>query len=157
MPTTTDTAYTCWDDSGTEIEIEAADAAAAAAEYVTGGEWGSGHHTRWITVYVSEAGEEPETYKVAVEPTAPRCTAGGEHDWRAPHSLVGGCERNPGVFGSGGGVLVLEACITCGCGRATDTWAQDPVDGEQGLRAVRYEPDAYVVDGHEAEADLDDE
>jgi hypothetical protein len=33
--------------------------------------------------------------------------------------------------------------LWCGCARITDTWAQDPETGEQGLHEVRYEPDRY--------------
>lgn len=31
----------------------------------------------------------------------------------------------------------------CGCERITDTWAQDPDSGEQGLRSVTYKPAEY--------------
>jgi hypothetical protein len=59
--------------------------------------------------------------------------------------LVGGIEENPGVWGHGGGVVINEACVRCGCGRTTDTWAQDPSTGRQGLESVAYEEGAYDV------------
>ena len=83
---------------------------------------------------------------VAIDPPEPDCLKGGEHRWRSPHDLVGGIESNPGVWGSGGGVLIIECCMRCGCARTTDTWAQDPETGEQGLTSVRYEPGRWAGD-----------
>lgn len=39
----------------------------------------------------------------------------------------------------GGGVVVREVCAVCGCYRETDSWAQRPDTGEQGLKSIAYE------------------
>jgi len=83
---------------------------------------------------------------VVLEPEAPECLAGQEHDWQSPHELVAGIKENPGVWGHGGGVIIHEACLRCGCRRTTDTWAQRPDTGQQGLTEVRYEADYYDLD-----------
>ena len=75
--------------------------------------------------------------RVTIDPPAPECTE-DEHDWQSPYELVGGLRENPGVFGHGGGVIIVEVCPHCGMYRETDTWAQDPTTGEQGLRSIRY-------------------
>lgn len=77
---------------------------------------------------------------VTLEPEEPACEDGREHDWQSPYSVLGGSRENPGVFGSGGGVIIREVCACCGRYRVTNTWAQRPDTGEQGLREVRYEP-----------------
>jgi hypothetical protein len=87
-----------------------------------------------------------ERIKVAVDPDEPKCGEGGEHDWQSPYDLVGGCKSNPGVWGHGGGVVINEACVRCGCKRVTDTWAQDGETGEQGLRGVSYERGYYAIE-----------
>lgn len=76
---------------------------------------------------------------VAVSPMEPDCDDGGEHIWDAPHDLVGGCQENPGVWGHGGGVVIVDVCLRCGTVRRTDTWATDR-RGREGRRAVTYEP-----------------
>ena len=48
------------------------------------------------------------------------------------------------VWGSGGGVRIEEVCMRCGCSKTTDTWAQDPSDGEQGLDSTSYVPRKYA-------------
>lgn len=141
--------FRCWDDSGTEIDIEAPNADEAAQEYVDGGDWGEQSKTWWCSVTTVELVEgEPdddtrESHTIAVEPDEPKCSA-GEHDWRSPFAIVGGIKENPGVFGHGGGVNIHEVCVHCGCGRVTDTWAQNPVNGEQGLRSVEYHAGKYA-------------
>lgn len=135
-------------DGNAEIEIEANSGLDAAREYVKGGDWGERDKTQSVTVYVwqlDDAGEriEEERHKIALEPIEPGCT-GEEHDWQSPLSLVGGIKENPGVYGHGGGVTIHEVCMRCGCGKLIDTWAQDPEDGEQGLRSVEYRPDEFA-------------
>jgi hypothetical protein len=53
--------------------------------------------------------------------------------------VVGGHRDNPGVFGHDGGVIIREVCRHCAAYRVTDTWAQNPATGEQGLESVTYE------------------
>lgn len=141
--------FRCWDDSGTEIDIEAPTADEAAQEYVDGGDWGEQSKTWWCSVTTVELVDgEPdddtcESHTIAVEPDEPKCSA-REHEWRSPFAIVGGIKENPGVFGHGGGVKVHEVCVHCGCERVTDTWAQNPVTGEQGLRSVEYHAGKYA-------------
>jgi hypothetical protein len=119
--------------------------------------------TIWVRVYVAretdpgyESGrgsDDEETLTVTLEPPEPPCgDDGGDHDWQSPHAIVGGIKENPGVQGHGGGVLIHEACMRCGCARHTDTWAQNPSTGEQGLRSVAYEPHAHEEISTYAEA-----
>lgn len=110
--------------------------------------------TIWIDVSVrcKETGEE-DSDTVACEAEEPECTSDAtEHNWQSPHDIVGGIEENPGVWGHGGGVIILEVCIQCGCERTTDTWAQNPETGEQGLTSVSYEPGKYAEEVAAAQA-----
>lgn len=145
------------DDGNCEVEFPDAESGEAAAqEYVEGGDWGSDENkTFWIGVcawrkgFTVEDGEveevetDSEAHTIEVNPTEPECEHEDGHDWQSPHELVGGCESNPGVWGNAGGVVINEVCIHCGCGRTTDTWAQNPVTGEQGLTSVEYQEDAF--------------
>jgi hypothetical protein len=90
--------------------------------------------------------EEQGSDTVTCEAEEPDCDDDQEHDWQSPIALVGGCKENPGVHGHGGGVLITEVCRHCGCKRVTDTWAQNPTTGEQGLRSVEYEEGAFEAD-----------
>ena len=146
------------DDGNAEVEIEAGSGIEAAQEYVDTGEWGDVTETTWITVSVWRRGidsdgdwcqVERESHKIALEPEEPACIDGDGHDWQAPLEIVGGIKQNPGVWGHGGGVTIHEVCVRCGCGRTIDTWAQDPVDGQQGLRSVSYEPGRYEIPDEE--------
>ena len=151
-------------DSGITETIEAADEQAAIEQ---GREWAKTGYdeieeTAWIQFRLVKLadvpeGEEPEDqleqpygcmtkHTVALDPREPRCAEKGqEHDWQSPHSLVGGAKDDPGVYGHGGGAKIYEACLRCGCGRLTDTWAQDPSSGRQGLRSVKYTPEEYEI------------
>lgn len=143
MPT-----YLC-DDGNAEIEITADSAEEAAQEYVDGGDWGDSS-TSWVRVYAQEVDEDGDevgdrdSYRIEIEPTEPDCSHDDGHDWQSPYSILGGLRENPGVQGHGGGVLISEVCMRCGCGKHTDTWAQDPSDGTQGHTSVRYEPGEYT-------------
>jgi hypothetical protein len=84
-----------------------------------------------------------ESRTFAIEPDAPGCTE-GEHDWQEPYEILGGLKENPGVWGQGAGVIMHSVCMHCGCERVTDTYAQRPDTGEQGLTSVRYEAGKYA-------------
>ena len=140
------------DDGNAEITEEHDSGYEAAQSYVDTGDWGESDETSWITVYVwreaiDEDGDivrvDEDRHKIEVEPKEPECIDGNEHYWRSPYEIVGGCKENPGVYGSGGGVTIQEVCMHCGCGKLTDTWAQDRNDGQQGLTSVKYEPEKY--------------
>lgn len=93
--------------------------------------------TYWVNV-CARTEESFDIYKIPVSPRVPKCN-GPNHEWSSDYDLVGGCRENPGVFGSGGGVKIIEECIHCNVRKITNTWDYDPVDGEQGLTSVKYE------------------
>lgn len=147
--------YRLWID-GVNEEIEAEDdkdARRQAREWARDGDWDLSGGTLWIEVSIqrfveSEDGEnweDVDDVTITIEPPEPKCSDKRGHDWQSPHSLLGGLEENPGVWGHGGGVIINEVCVRCGCGKTTDTWAQRPDTGEQGLHSVSYEEDAYDV------------
>lgn len=88
--------------------------------------------TYWVRVWIDD-----ERVRLEIPPQMPRCTRKA-HEWHDDIDVVGGIKENPGVMGHGGGVIVKEACRHCSWQRITDTWAQDPNTGEQGLTSVRY-------------------
>lgn len=108
------------------------------AESVRDGDWDNSSSWWWHGVSRCELTGEEESHTVEMPAEEPECEE-DEHDWHSPHSVLGGLKDNPGVWGKGGGVIVREVCAHCGVYRVTDTWAQDPQTGEQGLRAVSYE------------------
>lgn len=139
-------AYLC-DDGNAEVKIDADTPTEAAEAYVRGGDYGEG--PSWVIVYVQEIDETTREeiddryrVRVTVEADEPSCTE-SEHDWQSPYEILGGLRENPGVIGHGGGVIIEEVCMHCGCARTTDTWAQDRATGEQGLESVSYEPGKY--------------
>ena len=75
---------------------------------------------------------------LTVHPREPDCIDDDDHDWQAPHELVGGLEENPGVRGNGGGVIIQHVCARCGCYRTTNTWATNPSNGTP-MTSVSYE------------------
>lgn len=136
------------DDGNAEIEFaHDTDTSDAANQYIEGGDWGDRTQTVYVTVHtyrkgVNDRGQieqvERESHTITIEPDEPDCIDGNQHVWKSPLSLVGGCKENPGVYGHGGGVIITECCMLCGCKKQTDTWAQNPENGEQGLTSVEY-------------------
>lgn len=131
---------------GDELEIEADSMEEAAQEYVDGGYWGEHDKTTWVKVYVDkvwtedmgeDAMTESDSFTIAIDPEEPECFE-DEHVWCSPYSVLGGLKENPGVWGHGGGVIIKEVCANCGMYKITDTWAQNPENGEQGLESVQY-------------------
>lgn len=102
-----------------------------------------GGSTLWIdvSVYCVET-DEREFDTVTLHPPEPECTE-AEHDFRSSYKLFGGIEVNPGVWGSGGGVIIYTVCCHCGCKRVEDTWAQRRDTGEQGLTSITYVVDEF--------------
>lgn len=105
---------------------------------------------------VVEVAVDRGQHKVEVHPDEPDCVEGFDHDWRAPIELVGGIKENPGCWGHGGGVVIHEICVICGCRRITDTWAQDMEDGQQGLRSIEYQPDDDTLESYFDSLDVGD-
>jgi hypothetical protein len=112
------------------------------------GDWDNEQSTMWVSDWalpINPVTNEPidrervdvTTMIEANEPSCDRIFS--EHDWQSPHEVVGGCEENPGVHGHGGGVIITGVCAHCGKYKITDTWAQNPETGEQGLTSVEYE------------------
>lgn len=142
-----------WDlrEGGYEYDTMTATSPEAALKIARGnvdrGNYNDTEGTLWIEVRVvcEETGEE-ESATVTLDEEEPDCEDGETHDWKSPHELLGGLEENPGVWGNGGGVIVKEVCMHCGCLRVTDTWAQNPETGEQGLESVSYEEGAFTAD-----------
>lgn len=141
------------DDGNAEVTFECDSGEDAAKMYVDGGDWGQPDSTMWVTVWTWREGidsdgdyvrVEEDSYKIAIDPDEPDCTHGDGHEWDSPIEIVGGIKENPGVWGHGGGVKITEVCLHCGCERVTNTWAQDPTDGEQGLRSVSYTEGKYA-------------
>lgn len=139
-------------DGQTEEEYDASSAAEAVDEFFDGCLWDRDQPTFWYDVRswreaITEAGEivriDEATHTRQIDPPEPPCVDGQGHDWRSPHEIVGGIRENPGVWGHGGGVIMHECCVRCGCRRTTDTWAQRQDTGEQGLESVEYEPGCY--------------
>lgn len=142
------------DDGNAEIEYDIKTTPVdAAQQYVSDGDWGDCEETSWVTVYtyrkgINDRGEVVhvgrDSHKIELSPPEPECIDGNEHIWKSPFKIVGGCKESPGVYGHGGGVLISECCMICGCKRTTDTWAQDSSDGEQGLTSVSYSEGEYA-------------
>lgn len=128
--TTTTTApktYQC-DDGNAEVEIDATSSRAAAELYVSGGDWPPADQSAYVRVWVwTVDGDDRESHLITVDPDEPACVHEDGHHW-----------THQSVVGNGGGVVVLECCDRCAIKRETDTWAQDPSTGDQGLESVRY-------------------
>lgn len=141
-------------ESGVTEEVQAKSIQGArrkAREWAEGGDYAN-ESTVWVDVEIYETvidadGDEcwrhAEDITVPIDPEEPSCTDAA-HDWESPIEIVGGIAENTGVFGHGGGVVMTECCMRCGCARVTDTWAQNPVNGVQGLESVSYEPGKYA-------------
>ena len=139
--------YTLRDpDSGVTMKIKAfdlKDAREYADDWALDGDYNltSDDSTIWVDVQILDAdGDHIDTVTTEINPPEPDCDQGQEHDWRTPYSVLGGLKENPGVWGHGGGVISKEVCARCGVYRISDSWAQRPDTGEQGLNSVTYEP-----------------
>ena len=134
--------YQVTDGYGAEIEIQAQSSLDACQEYVESGDYAGGK-TVWVSVRATrltrggKLTDNTDCHTITVPANEPGCSE-SEHDWQSPIEVVGGIKENPGVWGHGGGVIITKVCQHCGCYRITDTWAQNPENGEQGLRSVEY-------------------
>jgi hypothetical protein len=148
-----DTIYA--DDGNAEIEYSGVSAEEAAQSYVDTGDWGDdeGKKTTYVSVTTYRKGVDADGdivhidedhHTITIEAEEPDCVDGNAHQWKSPYSIVGGLKENPGVWGSGGGVVIFECCMLCGCKKTTDTWAQNPCNGEQGLTSVEYAEGEYT-------------
>lgn len=125
----------------------AEEALETARDNVSRGNYSGSTGTLWVNVRVTcPETSESDSDTVTLDEEEPDCEDGETHEWLSPHCLVGGLKENPGVHGHGGGVIITEVCLRCGTKRVTDTWAQNRETGEQGLRSVSYEEDAFSSD-----------
>lgn len=104
-------------------EIQASSPEEAAREFATEFTDKVRLSTQWFSVYVDD-----QAVRLEIHPEEPDCLA-PDHDWDLESQA-----------GHGGGVIIRERCVYCGCGRTIDTWAHNPDTGESGLRAVSYYP-----------------
>lgn len=129
------------DQEYTRVWASDADAALSVATgQFDGDNYDTSGGTCWVRVVaanVFDPGDSAET-TITIDPPEPDCARGHAHDWQTPHSIVGGMEENPGVWGNGGGIIMNFVCRHCGARKTIDTWAQDPTTGEQGLTSVSY-------------------
>jgi hypothetical protein len=131
------------DDGGCEVHYpDAATAEDAASAYVAASDYPLQPHTWWYhldTWTHLDADDDRvgvESHKIAIHPEEPPCEDGHTHDWQSD-----GWPR-----GHGGGVITREVCGHCRTTRTTDTWAQDPGTGEQGLYSVAFDDDEEWAD-----------
>lgn len=161
IPPVEETEFTLTDcDSGIEKIIYCAnikDAKSEAEDWARDGSYGEIESTIWIDVDLTADDGTDERITVAIDPDEPECdhdlpeATPGKHCWRSPYELVGGIEENPGVWGHAGGVIITEACVRCGCQKTTDTWAQRPDTGEQGLQSIQYKMGVYDIEKYDRE------
>ena len=107
--------------------------------YYVGGPQLTGYH---------DNGNEEDDYEqvwhhqiehLRVDPEEPEKCSG---KWVSPHSLLGGLEENPGVQGSGGGVVTTEVCPEYGWYKITNTWDQGCTGDGKPVESIEYrEPD----------------
>jgi hypothetical protein len=138
-----------------EIEAESVEEAIEVARgNVDRGNYPDAEGTIWIDVSVRcEETDEEESSTVQLDEDEPACKGDASHDWQSPHEILGGLAENPGVWGHGGGVIIHEVCVLCGCERSTDTWAQRHDNGQQGLTSVTYEEGKYADEVAHARAE----
>ena len=93
----------------------------------------------------------------------PECEAAedGEHDWRSPHSLVGGLRENPGVWSGGGTIMQNKSvCRCCGCYK-TETDKGSQCHESEAKVVIEIEPrdeasESWLKETHEDECWLPD-
>lgn len=99
---------------------------------VSAGDWGGEGSASWVWSgdAVCEITGESERFAVPFAAVAPPCRTGRDHDWQAPHEVVGGLVENPGVFGGdNGGIRVIEVCAHCGRYKIVETRKTNPGNG----------------------------
>jgi len=118
--------YICTDSEGGEAIIHATSVKRAAQIFAETGDWPESNSTFWVKVNVKGRKEE-DVIKVPIHPEVPLCNK-EEHEW-----------IDVEFWSSSGGIKYKEKCINCNLYKITDTWAQDCMDGEQGLHSITYE------------------
>ena len=118
-------------DFGSTEAIEAASADDAIDYYLSSGNYDTTHGPALCLIRAENQDDEDDVTQryVTYQRDEPECTDYDGHQWCSPHSVVGGLEENPGVFGHGGGVTTTVVCRHCGVYRVTDTWHQVDING----------------------------
>lgn len=99
-------------------------------DWMATGEWGDCTKTSWVHGSYTDEFDNRTRRIYTLEADEPECIDGEDHDWRSPYSVVGGRH--------GGGAISTDVCAHCGRYRVSDSWAQDPETGEQGLESTSY-------------------
>ena len=76
---------------------------------------------------------ELDVIGITIQPEEPDCQKSPHHRIHPQHKWIQGQ-----AYAHGGGVQYTSTCKRCGIQRHTDTWAQDPSTGSQGLRSTAY-------------------
>lgn len=152
-----DKIYAC--DEYCELEFEGLSHDEAAEAFASSGDWGDRLSTDWLEVFTyryDEDGEriDSQSHTIKLEAIEPPCPEGDAHDWQSPHAIVGGQKDDPGVRPHGGGVLITEVCMRCGCRQVTNTWARSP--DREGVTKTTYTP-GYYADQIAEDADEDED
>jgi len=93
-----------------------------------------------------ETGETEHTH-ITLDPEEPECLKGIDHEWSDDHSLVGGCEASPGVWGNGAGTISNEVCVYCGTKKISRTCSQGQYcETDHDFDSVRYETEAASIE-----------
>jgi len=122
------------------------DASDAVEAWLTGGDWDASEGQLYLVAYAVAidpvTGEAVEHTRVCGEATIeqpePDCEGDEEHDWCAPHSVVGGLRENPGVYGAGAGIRSRQVCAHCGAYSVYESARQDSGTGRY-YGATSYE------------------
>lgn len=135
--------YPVREESGAQTVVKAYsldEAIEQAEEWVSEGAYDVETKTFYVPAWVTDTDGEEHEIKIRFDPEEPECS--GEypdvHDWSDDYELVGGIRENPGVWGHGGGIIIVVQCKICGMRRKTDTWGQGE-NGEQGVEIISYE------------------
>jgi len=125
------------------------DIADAIEEWLTDGDWDPSEGPLYLTAYAcpidpttgTADGAHRVTAEVTIEQDAPDCEGDEEHDWCAPHSVVGGLRENPGVYGAGAGITSRRVCSHCGAYTVYESARQDSGTGRYHEATSYEEPD----------------
>lgn len=142
----------CYEDGGEE-EVQASSMAEACGlwtKWMEHRDWQDPDRTILASGVAEEITDEgdvvaSESMTYMCDPLEPRCGEYyGDHNWQAPHGIVGGFYEHPGVFCHEGSVIIHEVCVKCGCARISDYRELRADAGEQGFMSIRYVEGKYA-------------
>ena len=98
----------------------------------------------WVNLHVHcDHPAEDATKTIQIDQPEPACHARDGHEWRSPHSVVGG-DPASAVLRVGGAVITSSACPRCGCGRKVAEYPADDAGERPGQRVTEYTPGRYA-------------